>query len=90
VEERIGTIIVSALVAHTAWHWMSERAGRLAQFPWPGMTAAQLAGAVRVLMLLVAAGAIVWVADTLIRRSRLARSTPSPPLPASAREQTRL
>jgi len=90
VEERIGTIIVSALVAHTAWHWMSERAGQLAQFPWPGMTVAQLAGAVRGLMLLVAAGAIAWVADALIRRSRLARSTPSAPLPASAREQTRV
>jgi len=73
VEERIGTIIVSALVAHSAWHWMSERAGQLAQFPWPGMTAAQLAGAVRVLMLLVAAGAIAWVADVLIRRSRFSR-----------------
>ena len=81
VEERIGTIIVSALVAHTAWHWMSERAGQLAQFPWPGITVAQLAGVVRVLMLLVAAGAIAWVADALIRRSRLARGTPSPPLP---------
>jgi hypothetical protein len=74
VEERIGTIIVSALVAHTAWHWMSERAGQLAQFPWPGITVAQLAGAVRVLMLLVAAGAIAWVADVLIRRSRFSRS----------------
>jgi hypothetical protein len=81
VEERIGTIIVSALVAHTAWHWMSERAGQLAQFPWPGVTAAQLAGAVRVLMLLVAAGAIAWVADALIRRRRRPRSTPPPPLP---------
>jgi hypothetical protein len=90
VEERIGTIIVSALVAHTAWHWMSERAGQLAQFPWPGIDAAQLATAVRVLMLLVAAAAIVWVADVLIRRNRLARSTPSPPLPASAREQSRV
>src|SRR6202163_1600651 len=27
VAERIGTIILSALVTHTAWHWMVERAG---------------------------------------------------------------
>jgi hypothetical protein len=25
VPERIGTIIISAFVAHTAWHWMVER-----------------------------------------------------------------
>ena len=25
VAERIGTILLSALVAHTAWHWMTER-----------------------------------------------------------------
>ena len=25
VQERMGTIILSALVAHTAWHWMVER-----------------------------------------------------------------
>ena len=28
VAERMGTIILSALVAHTAWHWMIERCGR--------------------------------------------------------------
>ena len=29
VAERIGTIILSALVAHTGWHWMTERWERL-------------------------------------------------------------
>jgi hypothetical protein len=32
VAERMGTIILSALVAHTAWHWMLDRADRLRQF----------------------------------------------------------
>src|SRR4029079_15347659 len=32
VAERMGTIILSALVAHTGWHWMIERADRLRQF----------------------------------------------------------
>jgi hypothetical protein len=38
VKERMGTIIVSALVAHTGWHWMIERANHLRQFRfnWPG------------------------------------------------------
>lgn len=32
VAERIGTIILSAFVAHTGWHWMIERAETLARF----------------------------------------------------------
>src|SRR2546425_3430988 len=32
VAERIGTIILSALVAPTGWHWMLDRAGRLRHF----------------------------------------------------------
>ena len=30
--ERIGTIILSALAAHVAWHWMAERGAVLGQF----------------------------------------------------------
>lgn len=30
--ERILTIVGSALVAHTAWHWMTERGARLAEY----------------------------------------------------------
>src|SRR5213080_4834975 len=43
VAERMGTIILSALVAHTAWHWMIDRFGVLRQFPWPELTPADLA-----------------------------------------------
>ena len=32
VPERIGAVLLSALVAHTGWHWMSERATALALF----------------------------------------------------------
>src|SRR3954463_12860636 len=32
VAERIGTIILSTLVAHTGWHWMTERWERLRQY----------------------------------------------------------
>jgi HupE / UreJ protein len=37
VAERIGTIILSALVAHTGWHWMLERWDHFRQFRvgWP-------------------------------------------------------
>ena len=35
--ERLGTILLSAVVAHTAWHWMAERWERLAKFPFPAL-----------------------------------------------------
>jgi hypothetical protein len=35
VAERIGGIIVSALVAHHAWHWMTERGEALFEHGWP-------------------------------------------------------
>lgn len=67
VSERIGTIILSALVAHTSWHWLTERADVLRQFrlQWPTIDAAFLASAVRWLMLLVIAAALVWVVGLL-------------------------
>ena len=55
VAERTGTIILSALVAHTGWHWMLERAALLAQYrlEWPALTAGLAASAMRCLILIV-------------------------------------
>ena len=41
VQERMGTILVSAFVAHTGWHWLGERAGELRryEFDWRGLNA---------------------------------------------------
>ena len=33
--ERLGVIVASALIAHTALHWLAERWGALAKFPLP-------------------------------------------------------
>jgi hypothetical protein len=62
VAERIGTIILSALVAHTGWHWMLERADRLRQFQFqqPALNAAFLAIVLRWLMAGVILAALVW------------------------------
>jgi hypothetical protein len=68
VAERIGTIILSLLVGHTAWHWMTERAERLGRFPWPSPDAAQLASAVRWLMLVLVLAGLAWIARGAIRR----------------------
>jgi hypothetical protein len=61
VAERMGTIILSALVAHTAWHWTAERWAQLRQFEWPAFTLFALAGGVRWLIALVAAAAVAWL-----------------------------
>ena len=65
--ERMGTIILSAVVAHTAWHWMTERAEQLAAFPLPALDAPTLLTAVRWAMVAVAAAACIWVARILAR-----------------------
>ncbi len=63
VAERMGTIILSALLAHTGWHWLVERFDRLRQFrfEWPVLSAALLATATRWLMLAVIAGGLAWL-----------------------------
>jgi hypothetical protein len=67
VAERMGTIILSAIVAHTAWHWMTERGGQLAQFPLPTVNAVLLMDIVRWAMAVVALAATVWLARVLVR-----------------------
>jgi hypothetical protein len=69
VAERIGTIIVSLLVAHTAWHWTTERAERLSQFPWPTLDAAFVASSMRWLMLILVLGCAIWLVNATLRRS---------------------
>lgn len=63
VPERLGTIVLSTLVAHTAWHWMGERWALLRQFrfEWPAIDAAFLAGTLRWLMLVVLAAGFYWL-----------------------------
>jgi hypothetical protein len=73
VAERIGTILLSALVAHSAWHWLTARAGELMQydFRWPAFDAAFAAAAIRMIMLALIAGAALWGMRGLAGRLRL-------------------
>jgi hypothetical protein len=66
VAERIGTILVSVLVAHTGWHWVTTGYGRLLLFPLalPTVDAAFLAATLRWLMLLVVAAGAGWAIST--------------------------
>jgi hypothetical protein len=63
VPERMGTIILSAIVAHTAWHLMIDRYHVFSQYQigWPAFDAAPLAKALRLLMLIVIAAGLVWL-----------------------------
>ena len=67
--ERTLTIVLSVIVAHTAWHWMLERFDVLRQFPWPTFTAAGTASLFRWLLLLVVLAAATWLVPLLKRRS---------------------
>jgi hypothetical protein len=77
VAERAGTILLSALVAHTAWHWSTERLSALReyQFTWPALDVALAAGLMRALMLLLVIAGAGWLMFEL--HARLAR-TPTP------------
>jgi hypothetical protein len=63
VAERVGTILVSALVVHTAWHWLGERADQLRQhrFEWPALDLLLLMGLTRWLILVVLVAFAAWL-----------------------------
>jgi hypothetical protein len=61
VAEKIGAILLSALVAHTGWHWATERGSALLEFPWPTLDTALLLTSVRMLIVIVAASALAWL-----------------------------
>ena len=68
VAERIGVIILSALVAHTGWHWMLDRGAVLAKFPFPTLDAAFLASLMRGAMAVLILAALLWLASGFVQR----------------------
>jgi hypothetical protein len=60
--ERLGIILLSAFIAHSAWHWMIERGASFLQYDlqWPVMDALFLAGLMRWTILLMIAAAVGW------------------------------
>ncbi len=61
VAERLGTVMLSAIVGHQAWHWMVDRATTLRQYSleWPTVDALFVANVMRAsaVALVLAAGA---------------------------------
>ena len=70
--ERVGTIILSALLAHSGWHWMSDRATVFAQYDVAWLNPGSLGTAVQWLMMLIAAAAVAILGYRLYRRLSVA------------------
>ena len=73
VKERIGCILLSALLAHSAWHWMLERGGQLGQFQiqMPIFDALFFAAIMRWGMMLIIIAVALWGMYELFRRFSL-------------------
>jgi hypothetical protein len=84
VGARVATIVVSALIAHSAWHWTIDRADilRRFRFEWPALDLLFWASAMRWAMMLVVAAGLYWlifgVLDRKEREASAERSTASP------------
>jgi hypothetical protein len=64
LDTRLTGIVVSAFVAHAAWHWMSERWEALARQPWPEVDVFQAA------LWLALAAALVVLGRMAVLRGR--------------------
>ena len=68
--ERGAILLASALVAHEAWHWMTERWATFREFPigWPTFDTLFLMDLVRMLILLAIALGLMWGLSALFSR----------------------
>lgn len=73
VQERVGTILLSALLAHSAWHWMLDRGTSLTQFQLqlPIFDSIFFAGLMRWGMMLIVIALVLWGMYELFRRFSL-------------------
>jgi hypothetical protein len=70
VAERTGVIVISAILAHSAWHWMTARFAVLREYriSWPALDATTLAGVLRGLMLLLIVIGVGWLVSGVFSR----------------------
>jgi hypothetical protein len=71
IAERMGTIILSAFVAHSGYHWLTERGSRLMmyQFQMPAFDTTFFLMVVRWLIVLTIAAAAAWLISGLVGRA---------------------
>jgi HupE / UreJ protein len=66
--ERAGVVVVSVLIGHAGWHWMTERAAIARLSSWPAMDLMLLLTVVRWLLAITVIGGIVWFVGGLLRK----------------------
>jgi len=69
VAERVGTIVLSVLVAHTGWHWMADRFAVLRAYEvgWSDVADAFMTSGLRWLALTLILGGLAWALGRRIR-----------------------
>lgn len=67
-DERVVRLVLSVLIAHTAWHWTLDRGADAIKFPAPKLDTVLLAGLMKLGTLALLAGAIVWLARGAVER----------------------
>ena len=79
IKERIGTILLSALLAHSAWHWMLDRGNSLGQFQlqMPIIDSLFFVGLMRWGMMLILIAFVLWGMYELFRRFSLVEKVSS-------------
>jgi hypothetical protein len=65
VAERMGVVILSVIIAHTAWHWMTERFEILRQYSFPDLNATSFSSLLRWLTAIVFAAGVIWLVSVL-------------------------
>src|SRR5688572_1572202 len=68
VVERAGLIVLSVLVGHAGWHWMTERAAIARLSSWPVMDVTLLLTVVRWLLALAVIGGALWFIAGFFKR----------------------
>ena len=81
VAQWVGTIILSAIVAHQAWHWMGDRLAVLQRFPWPTITRGGLVSLLDWTLVAVGLAAILWLVSLVAQRWFSPEPDESPKMP---------
>ena len=76
VQERMGTIILSAFVAHTGWHWMTERFTIARLSGWPTLDLPMMLIIVRWLLAITVVGGALWFLAGLVRKKPAEEALP--------------
>lgn len=68
--EKVGIILLSALVAHSAWHWMAERFTALMEYDirWPALDSEFYAALGEWGILMVVAASVLWIMSTVFQK----------------------